>query len=437
MNILILIFIFMSSLSYAASDSTVAGLGNNSSIVDADLIPNWDTSASILKYTSLADFKTAIFVSPSLVTPTADTLDTGNGANELYGMDQNVKTTSSPTFLGATLSSGTTTLGTVLGTINATSATAFRVPNSVTTPATCTVGDVYFDTDATSGKRIYGCESTNTWVSQSGTAGATNFNDIGAPTGNGSIALAGYTSTFTSTLDSAGASVMTISDTDTSLAASTSLMTLKFADVASANGLFITAIDTSTGTPRTVMTVGASGKITTGVTGTGSIDLGSTGVRFTDDADGAWTMKSISAGSQEDLTINLDDTSNTVVLSSSTGVTYIDTGGIGIVPRVNTTASSATPAINVDTTDVFTITALAANITSMTSSLTGTARNGQKLIIRFLDNGTARTIAWGASFDSKGGATLPTTTVLSKYLYVGLIYNSTTATWQCVSVGQE
>lgn len=437
MNILILILMLvLGGQAFATSDSTILGLGNNSSIVDTDLIANWDTSAAITKYTTLADFKTAIFTSPSLVTPTADTLDTGNGANELFGMDQNVKTTSSPTFAGATLSSGSTTLGTILGTINATTATAFRVPNSTTLPATCTVGDIYFDTDATSGKRTYGCESANTWVSQSGTAGATNLSDIGAPTGNGSVAMAGYTQTFTSTLDSAAASVWTISDTDASLAASTSLLTLKFADVASANGLFVTAVDTSGGTPRTVFTLGASGKITTGVTGTGSIDIGSTGVRLTDDGDGALTMKSISAGSQEDLTLNLDDTANTAVFSTSTGVTYIDTGGIGIVPRVNTTASSATPAINVDTTDMFTITALAANITSMTSSLSGTARNGQHLTIRMLDNGTARTITWGASFASRG-ATLPTTTVLSKYLYAGFIYNSTTSTWDCVAVSYE
>jgi hypothetical protein len=85
---------------------------------------------------------------------------------------------------------------------------------------------------------------------------------------------------------------------------------------------------------------------------------------------------------------------------------------------------------------VFTITALAAAITSMTSGLTGTPHPGQKLIIRILDNGTARAITWGSSFASRG-ATLPTTTTLSKYLYVGLIYNSTTSTWDCVAVSQE
>lgn len=102
----------------------------------------------------------------------------------------------------------------------------------------------------------------------------------------------------------------------------------------------------------------------------------------------------------------------------------------------STITSSATPSINTDTTDIFTITALAAAITSMTTNLSGTPANGQKLIIRIKDDGTARSITWGASFASRG-ATLPTTTVLGKYLYVGLIYNSTASVWDCVAVGNE
>lgn len=102
----------------------------------------------------------------------------------------------------------------------------------------------------------------------------------------------------------------------------------------------------------------------------------------------------------------------------------------------DTVTSSATPTINTDTTDIFTITALATAITSMTTNLSGTPVNGQKLIIRIKDDGTARAITWGALFASRG-ATLPTTTVLGKYTYVGLIYNSTAAVWDCVAVADE
>jgi hypothetical protein len=107
-----------------------------------------------------------------------------------------------------------------------------------------------------------------------------------------------------------------------------------------------------------------------------------------------------------------------------------------ITPRAATTASSATPAINTDTTDVFTITALAAAVTSFTTNLTGTPTTGQKLMIRIKDDGTARTIAWGASFASRG-VTLPTTTVISKYLYVGFVWNEVTSTWDCIASAQE
>lgn len=105
-------------------------------------------------------------------------------------------------------------------------------------------------------------------------------------------------------------------------------------------------------------------------------------------------------------------------------------------PRTTTETSSATPTINTDNTDIHTITALAAAITSFTTNLSGTPVNGQKLMVRIKDDGTARAITWGASFASRG-ATLPTTTVLGKYTYVGLIYNSTAAVWDCVAVAEE
>lgn len=107
-----------------------------------------------------------------------------------------------------------------------------------------------------------------------------------------------------------------------------------------------------------------------------------------------------------------------------------------IKPRTTTEASSATPTINTDNTDIHTITALATAITSMTTNLSGTPVNGQKLIIRIKDDGTARGITWGASFASRG-ATLPTTTVLGKYQYNGFIYNSTASTWDCVVTVDE
>lgn len=103
------------------------------------------------------------------------------------------------------------------------------------------------------------------------------------------------------------------------------------------------------------------------------------------------------------------------------------------VPRVGTTTSSATPSIDASLYEQYNITALGAAITSVT--VTNPAE-GLKLTIRIKDNGTARAIALGASFRALG-VTLPTTTVLSKTLYLGCIYNGAGTVWDVVAVAQE
>ena len=50
---------------------------------------------------------------------------------------------------------------------------ALILPSSITLPATCSVGQIYMDTDATTGQRFYACESTNTWVKQGDGGGLT------------------------------------------------------------------------------------------------------------------------------------------------------------------------------------------------------------------------------------------------------------------------
>lgn len=107
-----------------------------------------------------------------------------------------------------------------------------------------------------------------------------------------------------------------------------------------------------------------------------------------------------------------------------------------VTPRVTTITSSATPTINTDNCDAVTITAQAGAITSMTTNLSGTPNNFDELIIRIKDNGTARAITWGSSFEAKGVA-LPTTTVISKVLTVAFIYDSVTSKWGCVGSAQE
>lgn len=103
-------------------------------------------------------------------------------------------------------------------------------------------------------------------------------------------------------------------------------------------------------------------------------------------------------------------------------------------PRVTSTTSSSTPTPNADTDDIYILTALAAGATF--GSPTGTPVNGQRLLIRVKDNGTARTLAYNAIYRAIG-VTLPTTTVISKTLYLGCIYNSADTKWDVLAVGQE
>ena len=107
-----------------------------------------------------------------------------------------------------------------------------------------------------------------------------------------------------------------------------------------------------------------------------------------------------------------------------------------ITQRITTIVSNATPTINTDNCDAVTITALATAITSMTTNLSGTPTNFQKLIFRILDNGTGRAITWGAKFQAMGVA-LPTTTTLSKVLTVGFIYDTVDSKWGCVAAPEE
>jgi len=66
----------------------------------------------------------------------------------------------------------------------------------------------------------------------------------------------------------------------------------------------------------------------------------------------------------------------------------------------------------------------------------GTLVQGRQLIIRIKDNGTARALTWNAVFRAMGTA-LPSTTVLSKTLYLGFIYSSTDTKWDLIASAQE
>lgn len=133
------------------------------------------------------------------------------------------------------------------------------------------------------------------------------------------------------------------------------------------------------------------------------------------------------------LTLTQTNTTNVTLPTTGTLATLAGTETLSnkrITPRVTTIASSSTPTPDGDASDVFTVTALAANATF--AAPTGTPVNGQQLLIRILDNGTARTLAWNAIYRASTDFALPTTTVLSKTMYLQFIYNRASTTWDAI-----
>jgi hypothetical protein len=117
---------------------------------------------------------------------------------------------------------------------------------------------------------------------------------------------------------------------------------------------------------------------------------------------------------------------------------FADYLGLPAAKRVvtsGTTSGTQTPTS--DTADIFIISGLTGGITIAEPS--GSPAQGQQLILRIIDNGTARSIAWasGANGYRAIGGNLPATTVINKTLYVGCIYNATDLRWDVIAVAQQ
>lgn len=110
-----------------------------------------------------------------------------------------------------------------------------------------------------------------------------------------------------------------------------------------------------------------------------------------------------------------------------------------ITKRVSSTTSTASPTPNADTDDVFALSAQAATGAFVAPS--GTPTDGQGLIIRVVDNGTARSLSFasGTGGYTAGGVALPSTTTTGKYLHLGFIYNTSNSLnkWMLVASANQ
>jgi len=110
-------------------------------------------------------------------------------------------------------------------------------------------------------------------------------------------------------------------------------------------------------------------------------------------------------------------------------------------PLASATASPNIQAVTSSATVTPTFSNDQVNITAQAAALTlanptGTAVDGWGMSIRIKDNGTARAISFGTQYRALG-VTLPTTTVISKTLYLGCIWNAADTKFDVVAVAQE
>lgn len=160
----------------------------------------------------------------------------------------------------------------------------------------------------------------------------------------------------------------------------------------------------------------------------------------------AGTVGLTTADSPQFTAVNVGHATDTTIARSSAGVITVE--GV-VVPTISSTntltnkrnqkriysvASDATPTISIDNYDEFHVTALAAAATA--GAPTGTPVNGEYILFRFNDDGTARALGWNAAFRATDIA-LPTTTTLGKTLYVLFKWHSGDSKWDIMDSREE
>lgn len=160
---------------------------------------------------------------------------------------------------------------------------------------------------------------------------------------------------------------------------------------------------TITGATKTKITYDAKGLVTSGADATTADIADSTNKRYVTDA-------------------------NLTVIGNTSGTNTGDQTFLNARVQSVTSSATVTPT---SLNDLVKITAQAAGLTI--ANPTGTMSEGQALMIRIKDNGTAQTIAFGTNYRAIG-VTLPTTTTISKTIYLGCIWNDTDTKFDILGV---
>lgn len=227
----------------------------------------------------------------------------------------------------------------------------------------------------------------------------------------------------------------------------------------------LTFTNTGTSTPKTVysdkalttpisnpVVLDSSGRAPVDIWGSGSYrvvvkDSVGTTIKQLDDVDELLTgtgIPSVVSQSGKFLTNNGTITSWATIsqVPSQTGSAgkYLKTDGttatwasVSSVPIVNTvtSASTLTPDAGYD---AYHVTALAAPLNI--ANPTGTWADGQGCVIRIKDDGTARALSFGSNYVAFD-ATLPTTTIASKEIYLPFLWNASTSKWNMIRPSKQ
>ena len=102
--------------------------------------------------------------------------------------------------------------------------------------------------------------------------------------------------------------------------------------------------------------------------------------------------------------------------------------------RLSSQSSPATLTPNMDDYDIFAVTNLNGNVSI--AAPTGEPVNGQGIMFRIKDNGTARSIGWNGIYRGIG-VTLPTATVAGKTFYISGRWNTEAQKVDILGVARE
>lgn len=172
------------------------------------------------------------------------------------------------------------------------------------------------------------------------------------------------------------------------------------------------------GTPASVTLTNGTGLPIAGLVASTSTAIGVGSIELGNASD--TTIARVSAGviSVEGVTVPTISSTNTLTNKR-------------ITKRTGTTTTSATPTINTDNVDFYSITAQSGNITSMTTNLSGTPTEGQTLWLALTATSGTPTVTWGTGFED---STVTAPTALSTTRQdVGFVWNTVTSKWRCVA----